>query len=326
MSCKRTNHDPEHRFLLGRHDHRRGGGRPVLLMPKLDDLLQELADILSGKLPPPDADRTRSLLTHRNPAVVSRAAQCAARFALPGFERSLCSVFASFQDNPKADPGCVAKKGLIRALEEMKFDEAEWFMAAARIVQHEPAMGGKRDSAVEVRCTAVRALCRFEWFKVCHALAERLGDAEGKVRMEAVCAVSAFGGREAELMLLTKLHCGDLLPEVLGECFRALNHMEIPDRLEIFASFLGRSDASVALEAAFAAGESRLEGAFALLRREWEANLDVEKRKGLLLAVSTIRTDEARAFLDELKKDPRPERSSAPGRARLHRASVTRCR
>lgn len=272
-------------------------------MAKLDDLLDELSGYLTGARPAPEPDRIQKLLQQRNPYAVAKAAACAAQFGMKDLTALLQSCFEKTISDTKGDQGCIAKKAVIKALDELVLEDSEWFIRAARVAQWEPVMGGRRDSAIDVRCTALQAFCRFEWYKVSHALIERLGDSEAKVRMTAVNVIAAFSGREAEMIILTKISCGDPVSEVMGECFRALNAMETSDRLDILTGLLKSENEAVGLEAAFAIGESKLPEGFKVLSDEWDSTIDFEKRKILLLAISTLRTPEALHFLEELKED-----------------------
>ena len=127
-------------------------------------------------------------------------------------------------------------------------------------------------------------------------------------------------GRDGGIPLLhLKALAGDAEPRVVSECLLALLRLDPGGALPFVASFFDRGDAA-AEAAAVALGESRRAEALPLLRG-W---LDRASRRGLaraaLLAIASLRRDEAVDLLLSLAKDePGPLAREALSRAGLGR-------
>ena len=132
-------------------------------------------------------------------------------------------------------------------------------------------------------------------------LAHLLADKEAPVRVSAARAVSVHGRDGGIPLLHLKALAGDPEPRVVSECLLALLRLD-PGALPFVASFFDRGDAA-AEAAAIALGESRRADALPLLR----GFLDRASRRGLarvtLLAIATLRRDEAVDLLLSLARD-----------------------
>mgnify|MGYP003936405211 CR=1 FL=1 len=265
---------------------------------RLQDILDELSSYLVEGATAPSLDTVTARLSHRNSYVVSKAAAVAGRHALEESVGPLRDAFGRMcSGGTKADKGCLAKKAIVKALDRLGHDDTQWFIDASRCVQAEPVYGGTVDTATDVRCGCIRAMTRFDWGRVCHALARLTGDREPKVRMAAVDALCAFGNREAELIVLTRTMAGDSSEEVMGVCFRALIAFDRETYLDLVAEHLMRGDDAVRVEAAFALAESRAPEAFEILHGAWEEESGTDMRRSLLLAIGMLRTPGAAALL-----------------------------
>jgi hypothetical protein len=271
---------------------------------KTNAILEELSKVrTSGE--PPERAYVERYLKHRNNCVVAAAAACVGTYALREHTDALIASYKRFTENAvKTDKGCVAKKAIAKALQKLEFQGAEWFAGGTKYTQFEPAYGGAVDTAVDLRCVCARALTAFPWFRASRPLVLLFGDQAPKARMSALDAVASFGGREAELLVLSKTVSGDATEEVMGTCFRALLSLNLDDNLDLVAGYLAQRSEAIAIEAALAIGESRAERGFAILHAAWEHSPSVQMRRSLLLAISTLRSDDAVALLRDLCDDP----------------------
>lgn len=278
-------------------------------MPKtsaIDSMLDELAAIRDRELTEDDKTLVRRRLGHRNSVVVARAAGCAAAHSLSDLVPLLVKRFDDFRkDGPRADKGCVAKLAIVKALDRLEHDRVEWFLEASRIVQHEPAYGGSVDTAVQLRRQSLQAMATFPWFAVSRRLVEMLGDPSPIVRTAAVSALSGFEGREAENILLTKAVCGDDSDDVTGLCLRALLAFGTDQNLTLVLDRLTHADDAIKVEAAFAVAESCRDTGLPHLMDAFYDEEELSVRRSILLAISTMRSDEALEFVREQARDRR---------------------
>jgi hypothetical protein len=268
----------------------------------VDATIELLSGFLKESSPAPATQEIAKYLQHRNCAVTAAAAACAARHGLRALEEALLRAYDRFAENGvKVDRGCLAKKAIAKALQRLELGTESWFATAAECVQLEPTFGGMVDTAIDLRCECCRALSRFPWYNVAAALVHKTGDTAPKVRMCAINTIAAFAGREPLMVLLTKAQAGDPSPEVIGTCLRGLIELERPTGLAAAARRLEDASEDVRLEAAFAIGESRCDEGFKLLHDIWQgARLS---QRSLVLAISTLRTEQAAQFLRDLLSD-----------------------
>jgi hypothetical protein len=137
-------------------------------------------------------------------------------------------------------------------------------------------------------------------------LAHLLADPEAPVRVSAARALAVHGRDGGIPLLHLKALAGDAEPRVVAECLLSVLRLDPRDGLAFVASFFDRGDAA-AEAAAVALGESRRADALPLLRG-W---LDRAAHRGLarvaLLAIASLRRDEAVDLLLELaREEPGP--------------------
>jgi hypothetical protein len=245
----------------------------------------------------------RRVLGGEGSHAAARAAALVGELGLEGLVPDLVAAFPRFFDDPvRADPGCSAKTAIVEALRRLEQDERALYRRAAAHVQTEPVFGGRVDTAVDLRGAAALALAESAGGDVLVDLAHLLADPEAPVRVSAARAVSVHG-RDAGIPLLhLKALAGDPEPRVVSECLLALLRLDPAESLAFVASFFERGDAA-AEAAAIALGESRRVEALPLLR----GFLDRASRRGLartaLLAIASLRRDEAVDLLLSLAKD-----------------------
>jgi len=269
----------------------------------LEETLQALRRVRDE--PGSDASRSelRGVLASDGSHAVARAAALVGELELEALVPELVEAFPRFFDDlPKADPGCSAKTAIVEALRRLGRDEAELYRRAARHVQMEPVFGGRVDTAVDLRGAAALALAETGGPDVLGLLAELLADPEPPVRISAARAVAGLGSPAGVPLLRLKALVPDPEPRVVSECLLALLRLDARGERAFVEGFLEKRD-ELAEAAAEALGESRLPEAFATLR----AWLPSAARRGLsrtaLLAVASLRRDEAVDWLLSLVRD-----------------------
>ncbi len=237
---------------------------------------------------------------------VARAATLVGELSLEALVPELVEAFPRFFDDlPRADPGCSAKTAIVEALRRLGHDDRALYRRGIAHVQMEPVFGGRVDTAVDLRGASALALAETAGADVLLDLANLLADPEPPVRISAARAV-AVHGREGGIPLLhLKALTGDPEPRVVSECLLALLRLDPRGEMRFVASFLEKGD-EAAEGAAIALGESRLAEALPVLR-DW---LSPARRRGLgraaLLAIASLRRDEAVDLLLSLARDEEP--------------------
>ena len=261
--------------------------RRVRQAPEAEESLRELRQVLGGE----------------GSHAVARAATLVGELGLEALTPDLVLAFPRFFEDPaRTDPGCSAKTAIVEALRRLERNERSLYRRAAAHVQREPVFGGRVDTAVDLRGTAALALAESAGGDVLVDLAHLLADPEAPVRVSAARAV-AVHGREGGIPLLhLKALAGDVEPRVVSECLLSLLRLDPEAALAFVASFFDRGDVA-AEAAAVALGESRRAEALPLLRG-W---LDRAAHRGLarvaLLAIASLRRDEAVDLLLSLARD-----------------------
>ena len=172
-------------------------------------------------------------------------------------------------------------------------------------MQREPVFGGRVDTAVDLRGASALALAEAAGGDVLVDLANLLADREPPVRISAARAVAVHGRGAGIPLLHLKALAGDPEPRVVSECLLSLLRLDARGEMPFVASFLGK-DGEAAAAAAAALGESRLAEALPILR----AWLEPARRRGLgrtaLLAIASLRRDEAVDLLLSVARDEEP--------------------
>lgn len=257
---------------------------------KLAALEQELADASDESL----GAVIDEALAASHYRIVALAANHAREALVYGAVPALIAAWPGLLDKPaKRDPGCYAKKAIIRALYELDCDDVDFYLAAVSYRQPEPVWGGTADTATDIRCTAALGLVSSGYSRALIEVAELLIDEEEIVRAGAAKAIACGNPREAELLLRAKLLTGDEEPGVYAECFEGLLTVEPDESPDFVARFLNHEDEAVCEAAALALGESRLPDALAHLIRAWDDAISVSARRVLVRAAALHRSDDA---------------------------------
>lgn len=270
-------------------------------MPKsssLEDQLAALNALRAAPLTVEAGEQLRRALAHKNSHLIAAAAEIVGEHELLDLEPDLVQTFTTLLSQPaKSDPGCCAKHALADALYRLEAAAEAVFLPGVRHVQMEPTWGGQADTAAALRGVCALGLVRMHHPRALLELARLLADPESDARIAAVRALGYAGDPASAPLLCFKALIGDERPEVIYECFLALLKLDAATALPFVADFLRRGDPALAESAALALGESRQAGAFPLLCAAWENTFDADLRRTLLLAIATLRTEPAIAYL-----------------------------
>lgn len=265
--------------------------------PSIEDKLAELAALGKGPDTPEVRKQLHKHLTSKISLIVAKAAAIAAHLEAHEFTPDLISAFRRFMIDPaKTDKGCAAKTAIVKALVAADCDDEDVFRTGVRHVQHEPGWGGRSDTAAQLRALCGLGLVQIGSPDAMIELAALLADKEADARIGAAGALGYCGPTAAPLLRFKTL-TGDEEPAVLAECLNALMKVSPNASFEFVARFVDQSSESLYEHAALALAESRLPGAFDLLKEKWTATFDREFKQALLLPIALTRCEEARDFL-----------------------------
>jgi hypothetical protein len=271
---------------------------------RLREELKKLEQVRSDPLSPQSVSQLRAALAHKNNHVVARAAQILAEANVKGLEDDLVTAFERFMDDPlKSDPGCAAKTAVIETLYHLGCEREEPFLQGIRHLQPEPTYEGKQDTAARLRAFSALGLSRSLYPDKMLELADLLADPELDARLGAVHAVAASRQMAGVPLLRFKALVGDEDPRVLHECFRSLLEVDPESSLDFVAAFLMKENEALCESAALALGESRLEGAFEVLRAWCQENQYSRLLHTGLTAVALLRSRPAVDYLVALVAD-----------------------
>lgn len=255
-------------------------------------------------------------LSDNSNLVVEMAAKAVLELEPGDCRKELVSAWHRFvQDDESNDNKCRAKISIVEALNKLGFDDPQFYLAGMKYVQMEPAYGapgGYEDTAAHVRGTCAYGLIDLPLAsqnETLFALVDLLHDAEAVAREHAAHALGSTGLMAAAPVLRTKVLSGDRSSEVIGACFSGLMQYREGGSLEFVARFLDSSNIDIAIEAALALGESRMEDAVKRLIARCNKTPSMDLRKSLLMSLGLSRLPSAVDFLIGLieKKDVHAE-------------------
>ncbi|HOU15323.1 MAG TPA: HEAT repeat domain-containing protein [Anaerolineae bacterium] len=270
----------------------------------LEDQLSALHALRTAPLTADTLAQLRQALANHNSHVVAAAAEIVGEEELADLEPDLTAAFAALMRNPaKTDPGCGAKTAIANALRACECPAEAVFLQGVRHVQMEPVWGGQVDTAAPLRGACALGLVGMRSPHALLELAHLLADPESDARISAARALAYSADPASVPLLHFKVLTGDTHAAVLYECFLALLKLDVDTSLPFVAGYLNNADPAIAESAALALGESRQEGAFAVLRDAWENTFDAERRRTLLLALATLRSEPALDYLLDIIRD-----------------------
>lgn len=269
-----------------------------------------LGELSRGLIDPPALERLHQALLSPHALVVARAARIVKDRRLDGFAPALLAAFERFQT--ESDPGCAAKLAAIEALDFADHPDARPFLAAARIVQLEPAWGGAVDVAAPLRARAVLALANLGYPDILLLGGELLADAAAAVRQAAAGALAHSGARAGAGLLLVALGRGEEDPNVLVACMAGLLTLAPDWGLPRLREILLGVDPEMRELAAVALGESNREDALDLLLEFVDTSPLARDRAVVLSAVGLHRSDRAvEALLQTIARGRTPDATAA---------------
>lgn len=252
----------------------------------LEQELAELAAALDG--PEPRAALASALASERS-FLVERAAEKIRALRIDGLGSELCAAFDRFFEAD--DPGCRAKLACLEALDFTEHHDSDPFVRGAKHVQMEAAWPKAVDVAVGLRARGILGLARLGWPDTATLAGEMLGDPEPPVRQAAADALGCC--RDGASALALKLRLGDPDPIVTMCVLKALIEQTPDYGLAAAERSLRSRDEALREAAALALGQSRSEGALAILCAALEACTLSSERAVLLRAAAMHRSDRA---------------------------------
>ncbi len=246
------------------------------------------------------ADELRKALGDQSNYYVAKAASLVARLGLDELVPDLAAAFDRFMTDPaKKDPQCWAKNAIVKALKDLGYSDADFFLRAMRHVQPEAVWGGTEDTAATLRGAAALALvaCPLPRMEILELLADLLAaDPAKTVRVEAALAIAQLPGTETALLLRFKALTGDKEAEVTGQCLTSLLDISA-DYIPFVARLLDSKNADVQAEAAAALGTSLDPRAAATLIDFYRRSGDSQLTRAILLSLGASRSNAAADFL-----------------------------
>ncbi len=296
-------------------------------MKKFDAQLARIEAMRDEPLSSALITELRKAIGSKSGYLVGKAAAIASRHRLTELIPDLMSAFDRFMMDPvKADPQCWGKNGIVTAVAELGYDNADIYLRGITHVQLEPVWGGTEDTAGTLRSRSAHALieCRsLSDTDVLRHVLPLLIDAEKGVRVAAVQAIARVNRPEAALLLRLKALAGDSEAEVTGACFTGIVSVEGPSALPFVSPFLTAADPDVVAEAALALGLARLPDAIPLIVDRCRIERDAALASVLLTALAVSHQDAARDFLLTVVEDDVAIRAAAAVEAVVSAGGLT---
>jgi hypothetical protein len=251
----------------------------------------------------PSVDPLRKALHDRSNYFVSKTAALLADLGLQDLIPDLVQAFDRFMIDPvKSDPQCWAKNAIAKALKDLGYSDAAFFLCGIKHIQLEPVWGGSEDTAATLRGASALALvtCPLPRLEILEQLADLLAaDPAKTVRADAAIAIAQLSGPDSALLLRFKALSGDREPEVVGQCLTSL--LDISSAYVPFvAGFLDSKVEDVPQEAAAALGGCNHASAVAVLIERYRAKPAQILTRAILLSLGAARQIEAADFLLEV--------------------------
>jgi len=271
---------------------------------RLEEDMARLARLGGGEKSDDALDQLRAGLASRSYLLAEKAAISARSLEARELAAELAAAYNRFFD--AEDKGAIAKKACIEALNRLEAADERRLLRGARHVQMEAVFGGSVDVAGPLRAECLAGLVASGYARAHEEAVRLLVDKLPEVRLAAVQALGALAGRESALLLRYKAMVGDEEPGIVGECFSALMRLAPEDSLEFVRERMMAAPPPVALGAALALGESARPEAFELLRAVRATRNDDDIRRGTLLPISLLRSDDAFGYLMGVLREEKP--------------------
>lgn len=271
-----------------------------------DRKLESLEALRSAADSPDTLAALRKSLHDRSNYFVSRCAALIAQLNLTALAPDLAAAFDRFLLDPvKSDPQCWAKNAIVKALKDLGYNDASFFLRGLHHHQPEPVWGGSEDTATVLRgaCALALVTCPLPRLEILTELADLLAADDSKtVRAEAALAIAQLSGPDSLLLLRFKALAGDRDPEVVGQCLVSLLQIS-PGTIPFVAKFLDSSNPDLPYEAVAALGSCDDPLAVSILIDRYRATEDSQLIRAILLSLGASRSSEAAAFLLTVLRD-----------------------
>ncbi len=247
----------------------------------LDEAIASLGDILQSKYV----------------IAVAQAAKLIGERECRDLMPALVDAFERLMVHPaQADPNCHGKHAIIDALYRMNYSNESPFLQGIRHVQLEPVWGGKVDTAAHLRGSCAMGLVRMNYPSVLTELADLLADPESPARIAAARAIAYHGSAQGIPLLRLRALVGDE-PQVIAEYMSALLTLDETHSGQLANQFLHDPNPHTQELVALTLGESHHPEALRMLTYWWSHTADPDLRRTGLLAIATLKTDDAIQFL-----------------------------
>ena len=278
----------------------RGSASVLLVARKFEERVEELRRAVETPADPASRKCIVKALDGKNGFLISLAVKAIAPDDVQLVGKAEAAFERLLEDAIKRDPQCYGKTAIAQLLFDAEIRAHDVFEAGVKHVQPEPVLGGKQDSAGQLRGICVMALVHGQHPRALVEAARLLADPERAARIAAIRALVASGNREtAEPLLRLRLELREDDPEALSECMAGLLELNPRDNLDVVAAKMASNDVATAEAAALALGSSRATGAFERLAQRAEKAITASSRGTLFLAIAMLRTDTAWQFLIE---------------------------
>jgi HEAT repeat protein len=276
----------------------------------LESQLDHLAELRAQPPSPEGRAEVTAYLGSKMNLLVAKAARIAGEWQCAELAPELVAAFERFMVKPETtDKRCAAKIEILKALCKLEYPSPPIFRRGLKHVQMEASWGPPVDTAAEVRALSAMGLAQTDYRDALEEILPLLLDPERDARIGAVRAIAASGLPGDALLLRLKALSGDE-PDVMGECFLALLRNEPAKSIEFVAQFLDRPGEEVAETAALALGESRIEGAFDVLREAFQKIHSRSLGRSLLLGIALLRRENAIDYLLDLVRNGEDQTSA----------------
>ncbi|MEL7052225.1 MAG: HEAT repeat domain-containing protein [Cyanobacteria bacterium J06588_5] len=248
-----------------------------------------------------DVASLQKIIRGKQPVAIPPATNLIVRHELTQLIPDMHSAFERMlTDGANKDPSCKAKWAIANTLYRLEKTgerpNADLFLSGIRHTQPEPVWGKTIDTAPPLRALCALGLVQANYPNVLIELADLLADPEHDARAGAARAVGYSQNPAGIPLLRLKMHIGDREPQVISECCIALLALS-PQQAPLVINALNTGSEAVQELAAIALGEAKIPEALVAIKDKWKRTRDGDLRASFLLAIATLRTEDAMDFL-----------------------------
>jgi HEAT repeat protein len=265
----------------------------------------------------------RKYLADTSNLVVEKAARIVGSHALSELAPQLVAAIDQLMvDHENSDKQCRGKIAIIDALNKIEYSQPDVFLRGVRHFQDrrfDPLDPG--DAAATLRAHSALGLARIGQPGTVLLLTDLLLDIDKRARAGAARALGGTGSLAAVPLLRFKVHIGDPVSDVLGECFSSLLALSPDDSLPFVAHFLKSHNEDVAGSAVFALADTGRSEAFAILEQFWP-DASEQLQETVLLGMAMFRLPAALEFLIGIVASKHPAARAALSALAIHKLNT----